>query len=156
MMPVEVCESRYPLLVERYALDPRGRGGGKFRGGFGIVKDYRLLCGGGFVTATFGRHRFLPWGAGGGDDGSPNGVAVLRDGKTLLWKGKLARHPLRRGDVVRLVTGTGGGFGPPSGRDPALVREDAMNGFCSLEDARKVYGVVLDPGSFERREHGNI
>jgi N-methylhydantoinase B len=164
MMPVEVCESRYPLLVERYAFAVTDRGAGKFRGGFGLLKDYRLLCEEGFVTATFGRHRFLPWGAEGGDDGSPNGVAVLRGGETAAWKGKLARFPVKRGDVVRLVTGTGGGCGAPSERDPDLVRTDVMNGFCSLERAREVFGVELDPLSFEidrekthaRRHHGNL
>jgi N-methylhydantoinase B len=163
-IPVEVCESRYPLLVEGYAFDVTGRGAGKFRGGFGLRREYRLLCEEGFLTATFGRHRFLPWGAEGGDDGSPNGVAVLREGETLVWKGKLARFPLKRGDVVRLVTGTGGGYGNPFERDPELVRKDVLNGFCSPENARDVFGIELDPRSFEidrakteaRRRHGNL
>jgi N-methylhydantoinase B len=164
MVPVEVCESRYPLLVERYAFAVTESGAGRFRGGFGLRRDYRLLCDEGSLTATFGRHRFLPWGAEGGDDGSPNGVAVFREGKTIVWKGKLARFPLKRGDVVRLVTGTGGGFGAPSERDPDLVRTDVLNGFCSLERARDVFGVELDPCSFEidrekteaRHGYGNL
>ena len=150
IMPVEVCENRYPLLVDRYAFAVTDRGKGRHRGGFGVVKDYRVLCGEGFVTATFGRHKYPPWGFEGGEEGSPNGVAVFPAGKecgsewgssnqwasgAAVWRGKLARYPLRRGDVVRLVTGTGGGFGPPRERDPELIRHDVENGFAPADRA---------------------
>jgi len=66
-----------------------------------------------------------------------------------LWKGKLARHLLRHGDVVRLVTGTGGGYGPPLERDPLLVQEDVRNGFFSIAEAKDIYAVMLCPGTIE-------
>jgi N-methylhydantoinase B/oxoprolinase/acetone carboxylase alpha subunit len=64
-----------------------------------------------------------------------------------VWAGKLARYRLRRGDVVRLITGVGGGYGNPLERDPDLVREDVRNGFLTVEQARRRYGVVLEAGS---------
>lgn len=147
VMPVEVCETRYPLLVEKYGFNTGQEGAGTYRGGFGLVRDYRILCEEASLTTTFGRHKYPPWGAKGGEDGSPNGVFVFRgDGKKpSLWRGKLARHRLMEGDLVRLVTGIGGGVGPPKERAPELVLDDIRNGFISVEDARKVYGVEIDP-----------
>jgi N-methylhydantoinase B len=113
------------------------------------VRDYRIACSEAYLTTTFGRHRFPPWGAASGGNGSPNGVAVIPCGQTepAVWAGKLARYRLRRGDVVRLITGVGGGYGNPLERDPDLVREDVRNGFLTVEQARRLYGVVLEAGS---------
>ncbi len=149
IMPVEVCEARYPILVEQFSFNTQPAGAGQFRGGFGLVRDYRILCERAELTTTFGRHRYQPWGGAGGQEGSPNGVAVIPAGQTepVLWKGKLARYPLRRGDVVRLITGVGGGYGDPLTRDPALVQADVRHGLLTVADARRLYGVVLDPES---------
>jgi len=148
IMPVEVCESRYPLLVEQFTFNNAGpAGAGQYRGGLGLVRDYRVLSESARLTTTFGRHRFPPWGAAGGQPGSANGVAVIPQGERepVLWKGKLARYPLRRGDVARMVTGVGGGYGHPGEREPGAVQQDVRNGLLSVEQARDVYGVVLDP-----------
>ena len=146
IMPAEVCEARYPILVEQYRLDPGSGGAGRFRGGFGLVRDYRILAEEAAVTTTFGRHRRPPWGVAGGSDGSVNGVQIFRgaSGRAELWAGKLARLPLARGDLVRLVTGTGGGYGLPSDREPERVRQDVLDGFLSREAALDTYGVVLE------------
>ena len=142
IMPVEVCETRYPLLVEQYAFDIRAAGAGEHRGGCGLVRDYRLLAESAELTTTFGRHRYPPWGAHGGQPGSTNGVAVFPHGATApaLWRGKVARYPLRRGDVARLITGTGGGYGDPSRRAPARVRQDVRDGLLTREQAARIYG----------------
>jgi N-methylhydantoinase B len=145
IMPVEVCEARYPLRVERFAFDTgRQAGAGKFRGGFGLVREYRVLCAEADVTATFGRHKFPPWGAGGGQDGSPNAVEVIPAGAPapVLRQGKLARRRLRRGDVLRLITGMGGGYGDPRERAAEAVWEDVRNGYLTGEEAGRVYGVA--------------
>jgi N-methylhydantoinase B len=151
IMPVEVCESRYPLLVDQFTFNLQSAGAGQYRGGFGLVRDYRILSQSAQLTTTFGRHRFLPWGAAGGEAGSPNGVAVIPDAASepTVWKGKLARYPLRRGDVARLVTGVGGGYGDPASRHPEAVRQDVHNEFLSVEQAREIYGVILDPETLE-------
>ncbi|MBI3764500.1 MAG: hydantoinase B/oxoprolinase family protein [Chloroflexi bacterium] len=148
-IPVEVCETRFPILVEQYALNAVNCGAGRYRGGLGLVRDYRVLCEAASLTTTFGRHRFPPWGEAGGSDGSPNGVAVIPAGarEPAVWRGKLARYRLRRGDLARLITGTGGGYGNPLERDPALVQRDVRDGIITLDQAEKVYGVRLDPAS---------
>jgi N-methylhydantoinase B len=142
-----VCEARYPIVVEGYTFNTTPAGAGRFRGGFGLVREYRITCERAELTATFGRHRFLPWGAGGGREGSANAVEIIPAGATAprVRRGKLARYPLRRGDVARLITGSGGGYGDPMRRDPALVQADVRNELVTVEQAREVYGVVVDP-----------
>jgi N-methylhydantoinase B len=149
IVPVEVCEQRYPLLVDRFTYNLQPAGAGRFRGGFGLVRDYRILSDEAELTTTFGRHRYPPWGAAGGQDGSPNGVAIILSGQAepLVWRGKLARYPLRRDDVARMVTGVGGGYGDPLGRDPQLVQIDVQNELLTVSDACRLYGVVIIPQS---------
>ena len=151
VMPAEICEARYPLMVEQYTFNTVPKGAGRYRGGFGLVREYRILCEDARLTATFGRHKYPPWGAMQGQEGSPNGVLLLPKGgtRTPIWKGKLARHPLKAGDRVRLITGAGGGYGTERERDPAAVREDVLNGLVSRKQAREIYGVHLAPETLE-------
>lgn len=148
IMPVEVCETRYPILVEQFTLNTvQPAGEGRFRGGFGLVREYRVLCEQAELTATFGRFKFPPWGAEGGADGSPNAVEVIPQGASgpVVRRGKLARYRLGRGDRARLITGTGGGYGEPFERDPARVRDDVRDETLTLAQAAEIYGVVIDP-----------
>ena len=151
-IPVEVAEQRYGVLVERFGLDVvEGAGAGRRRGGRGIVREYRILSDDALLTVAFGRHRFPPWGVAGGRDGSVNLVEVVpADGGSVLRFGKAASQRLRRGDLVRLVTGTGGGHGDPRERERELVREDLANGLITPTEARDVYGLEDDLAS-ERR-----
>jgi len=147
VIPVEVCETRYPLLVDQYAFNETSAGHGRYRGGLGLIRDYRLLAEEALLTTTFGRHKFPPWGANGGGDGSPNGVEVFVNGEDepILWRGKIARHRLQRGDVARMVTGVGGGNGDPHQRPLAAILHDVKNEYITLETAADIYGVLLDP-----------
>ena len=151
IIPVEICETRYPILVDQFTFNETPAGHGQHRGGLGLIRDYRLLADEALLTTTFGRHKYPPWGANGGGDGSPNGVKVFspRQAEPLLWRGKLARHVLRRGDVARLVTGVGGGYGHPHRRPVSAVVDDVKNGYVSLETALNVYGVQLEPETLE-------
>jgi N-methylhydantoinase B len=89
----------------------------------------------------FGRYRFPPWGVDGGREGSVNYVEVVpADGSAPRRFGKVARMPLRAGDLVRLVTGTGGGHGDPAERERELVDEDLADGITTEAEAREVYG----------------
>jgi N-methylhydantoinase B len=140
-IPVEVTETRYGVMVDRYALHNEDGGAGLYRGGKGVVLDYRITSEEAFLTATFGRHKFPPWGMNGGRQGSRNYIRVIRrDGREEEF-GKVARSPLRRGDVVRLVTGTGGGYGDSLGRPRSKVMDDLKNGYVTPEQAREHYGV---------------
>ncbi|UYZ15253.1 hydantoinase B/oxoprolinase family protein [Brevibacillus sp. WF146] len=149
-VPVEVAETRYGIMVEEYSLRTDGAGAGEFRGGCGVVRAYRAMSDGQTVTATFGRHKFLPWGFNGGHDGSRNEFVIVKaNGEVAGPFGKCARFPLNKGDVVRLMTATGGGYGNPLNRPAEKVAWDAKNGYISVEQARDIYGIVLNPHTFE-------
>jgi N-methylhydantoinase B len=140
VIPVEVCESRYGVRVEQYALEVMDAGAGEYRGGRGLVRDYRITSEWAGVTATFGRHKFLPWGMQGGREGSRNYVELIHaDGRTEVV-GKCARHMLARGELARLHTGTGGGYGDPRRRPHELVLEDVRDGYVTAEQAARDYG----------------
>ena len=148
IMPVEVCESRYPVLVDQFRFnDGQPAGIGRYRGGLGLVRDYRILTAEADLTATFGRFKYPPWGADGGGDGSANAIEIIPKGKSkpVLRRGKVARYRLQRGDVARLVTGVGGGYGDPMERDPELVQEDVRNEILTPNQAAEIYGVVIIP-----------
>jgi N-methylhydantoinase B len=148
--PVEVVESRYPVLVERYALNVEAGGGaGRHRGGFGVVRTYRVhgaseASGYGSIGG-FGR---VPWALGGGSPGTENFLDYTTP-DLHLRRGRVPRVELTDGAVVSSVTGTGGGFGDPFEREPERVREDVLDGYVTAEEARTVYGVVLDAESLE-------
>jgi N-methylhydantoinase B len=144
-IPVEVAEQRYGVRVERFGFDiVPGAGAGRRRGGRGLVREYRICSDEALLTVAWGRHMYPPWGAAGGRDGSPNYVEVLRDGKPISARfGKVSRMPLRRGDVVRLVTGTGGGYGDPRERETDLVLADLRDELITPAEATHFYGPSL-------------
>ncbi len=141
VIPVEVAEQRYGIRVERFGFHiAEGAGAGYRRGGRGLIREYRIRCEQALLTVAWGRHLFPPWGAAGGRDGSPNYVEVIRDGSRPTQPfGKISRMPLRRGDLVRLVTGTGGGYGDPGRREPALVRQDLRDEIITPREAEQFY-----------------
>ena len=147
--PVEIVEARYPLLVERYALNVEAGGGaGRWRGGFGVVREYRLH--GSRAAAaygSFGGWDRKPWGLAGGAEGSHNLLVYVRDGVPTPPHGRVPRLALADGDRTRATTGTGGGWGDPLDREAWRVREDVLDGYVSAAAAREDYGVVLDPAT---------
>jgi N-methylhydantoinase B len=110
-IPVEVAETRYPIRVLRHELRRDDAGRGRFSGGRGIIREYELLADDAELTTSFGRHRFPPWGVQGGASGSENAVEIYRAGALIARAGKLSRFALQRGDVIRILTGSGGGWG---------------------------------------------
>jgi N-methylhydantoinase B len=138
-IPVEITETRYGVTVDRYTFHNEDGGAGRYRGGKGVVLDYRITSDEAFLTATFGRHKYPPWGMNGGREGSRNYIRVIRKDGSKEEFGKVARLPMRRGDVVRLVTGTGGGYGDSLGRPRSRVVDDLKNGYITPEQAREHY-----------------
>ena len=138
--PAEINEARNGLYVDRMELNTEPGGEGKYAGGRGIVMDYRVRGDNGFLTAGYTRSKFPPWPLDGGREGSPNYVRYLgKDGtdQRYAFVSGLTTHT---GDVIRVVTGTGGGLGDPKERDRAAVAEDVRNGLITPERAREVYG----------------
>ena len=144
-VPIEVAETRYGVMVDEYRFRCDGGGAGKFRGGSGVIRSYRALTDNQTITATFGRNKFLPWGASGGKDGTKNEFDVIKaNGEKDGPFGKYARYPLNKNDVVRLITASGGGYGNPAERALESVAMDVRNGFITIEQAKNDYGVIIN------------
>ncbi|NJK80278.1 MAG: hydantoinase B/oxoprolinase family protein [Chloroflexaceae bacterium] len=140
--PVELIEQKYPLRVDCYRFNTESGGGaGRYRGGLGLVHEYRLTDDGGFLQASLGRSIELPWGIHGGQSGSPNYLEIVRNGEVIKRTARVAYFPLQRDDVVRIVTGRGGGWGPPSERPREHVHADLADGYITVHEAREVYGI---------------
>jgi N-methylhydantoinase B len=139
--PAEVAESRYGLYIDQLRLNDEPGGEGAYRGGKGIVLDYVVRADGCFFTCAYTRNRQLPWPLAGGREGSPNYAEVIRADGTLETHSVVTALTVNEGDVIRLHTATGGGFGDPGRRSRELVLDDLRNGYVSAETARMVYGL---------------
>ncbi len=140
--PAEINEVRNGVFVNRLELNTEPGGEGRQVGGRGVVVEYEVRADDGWLTLGFTRSEHPPWAAAGGRDGSPNYCELIRveDGsreRYALASGVTARS----GDIVRIVTGNGGGFGDPTERDPAAVRSDVRDGLVSAATATEVYGL---------------
>ena len=143
--PVEIMEQTYPVLYRRYALHEGSGGAGQQRGGFGLDYEIELLRGEARASFVMDHGLTGPQGALGGQDGAVNRVEVIRDGVTLIPEhlSKAQDIALKPGDRVRVRTPGGGGYGPPSARDPALVAEDVRLGRYSAEEAAGLWPGLL-------------
>ncbi|ALC91461.1 5-oxoprolinase [Bacillus sp. FJAT-18017] len=149
-VPVEVAETRYGVMVDEYSLRADGTGAGEYIGGSGVVRSYRAMSDNQQVSVTFGRHKFAPWGMSDGKDGSTNEFYVEKaNGEVDGPYGIYARYPLNKGDVVKLVTATGGGFGDPLKRPAEKVASDVKNGYISVSQAENDFGVKVNPQTYE-------
>jgi N-methylhydantoinase B len=140
--PAEFTETRFPLLVEKLALRTDSGGAGKRRGGLGYEKHYRALvdC---RTIVTADRVRLGCYGVNGGKAGLPFCVTIDIEGVPRDLGGLVDGEPVLAGQIVRVRTTGGGGWGDPLERDPALVLRDVIDGKVSAAAARDDYGVIL-------------
>jgi N-methylhydantoinase B len=143
-IPVEILEAKYPLRIARYEVRPDSGGPGRHRGGLGHFRDIEVVGHQGAITATMERSKCPPWGLGGGEAGETNVIVVNPDGDEPRTYQKTSALPLAPGDIVSVRTGGGGGYGPPTERDPAAVLSDVREGYVSVDAAASDYGIVID------------
>lgn len=141
--PAEVIEHAFPLAMERNALNVEAGGGaGRRRGGFGTIREFRILNPtGGFLLASIGRSVQRPWGVGGGQEGTSNYYEVIRGDGESVRGGRVTGLPLAAGDLVRVVTGNGGGWGDPRERERDLVLDDLRDSYITAAIARDIYAL---------------
>jgi N-methylhydantoinase B len=75
------------------------------------------------------RFRFRPFGLNGGEAGAAGHLELVRDGDAQALHSKISNMPLRKGDMIRLVTSGGGGLGPPGERRESARRRDREQGY---------------------------
>ncbi|WP_339234494.1 hydantoinase B/oxoprolinase family protein [Oceanobacillus sp. FSL W7-1281] len=128
-LPIESMEMEYPLLLDKFELRNDSGGAGKFRGGLGIRRDYKVLNDVEF--ATHGDRQVIPpWGLFGGREGQCGEFVINPDTKNekKLETGKVSDVSLKSGDILSVRTPGSGGYGNPEERDKELQAEDALEG----------------------------
>jgi len=140
-IPVESLEQDYPFVrVEEYSIRRGSAGAGKYRGGMGTRRVYRILEDDVMFNAYSDRFRILPWGLFGGKPGAPSQFTVERGGETIHLSSKV-NFPLQRGDRLIIEIAGAGGYGDPRERDRKAVLRDIDYGFLSEAEARELYGL---------------
>ncbi|MBX9760406.1 MAG: hydantoinase B/oxoprolinase family protein [Beijerinckiaceae bacterium] len=142
--PTEQLESKYPVLVEKYALRQDSAGAGRHRGGLGAEMVVQALSP--FtLTTRIDRMHCKPWGLDGGHDAMGNSIGIRTNGEWSeeLPNAKVFGVRIRKGDAYVMRSGGGGGFGTPLERDPEMVLLDVQQGYVSRDAARTSYGVVI-------------
>jgi N-methylhydantoinase B/oxoprolinase/acetone carboxylase alpha subunit len=151
-IPVEINESGIPIFFKRKSITCDSGGPGKFRGGCGqevvikVLDDPSVAKNGLNVSMRGGRLGVDVEGLFGGWKASGENVARL-NGQVLPNTNKVVT--LWPGDELSINFLGGGGYEDPSLRDPDLVRNDVLNGLVSVEKAREIYRVAIDPATLE-------
>lgn len=142
--PIEFAEMEFGVEIERFAIHCDSGGPGRWRGGCGIVRDIRVLADEAVLGLRIDNCRHPAFGVNGGMCGRAGRAVVNPDGpepRDLATMGD--GNGLKKGDLVRIVTPGGGGWGCPLDRPAEDVLADVLDGFVSETSARDDYGVVL-------------
>jgi N-methylhydantoinase B len=147
--PVEVLETKYPFIVERYALRNDSGGPGQFRGGLASSRIFRVTAPEVTVSALFDRTKTQARGIFGGGPGASGGIFIKRRGETEFRRfsevfgtvsdSKFTRVIVTEGDEIMLNSAAGGGYGNPLERARELIEDDLRQGFVSPEAAAGDY-----------------
>lgn len=142
-IPAEVYETKFPVRLEEFSIRADSGGAGRYRGGCGVVRRYKMLEGC-YSALWFERSKTPAWGLNGGGDGAGPYIEItLPDGST--------EHPLKMrargfeaGTVFQTMTGGGGGNGNARSRPFDEVLSDVRQGYVSRQAAWDVYGVRIN------------
>ncbi|MGZ5115573.1 MAG: hydantoinase B/oxoprolinase family protein [Burkholderiales bacterium] len=142
--PAEFVEASYPLRVRSYAINRDTGGAGRWRGGCGVVREMEILADQVTVALRIEGDVNPPWGVAGGRCAG-SGRCIVNPGRAdeRVLPPLSDGHVLKRGEIVRIETGGGGGWGHPFDREPERVLEDVRGGFVSRDRAERDYGVVV-------------
>ena len=141
--PTEAAEGDLPLRLRWVRLWTDSGGAGRYRGGLGYVAEVEWLRGEGTLSVRRDRHRTGPWGVFGGQPAPPCRTLLIHpDGSEEEIPSKKVLT-LRAGDVMRIWTTGGGGYGDPLERPAETVLDDVLDGRVSAEGAARDYGVVV-------------
>ena len=142
-LPTEFSESRFPFVVERLGLAIDSGGAGRYRGGLGYEKHIRMRKDAHFMSIA-DRSILACWGLKGGKAGHPFQVTIDPGGPGEREVDALAdAEPVAAGEVIRIRTTGGGGWGDPLDRPYDEVERDLRWGKVSVRAARDEYGVVV-------------
>ena len=147
-MPIEATEMEFTkILARKYELMKDTGGAGEERGGLGIERELEVLQDDVKYTGLGDRHKFHPWGLEGGKEGGSGAFyrVSAEDGSVTRMGHKTTSLPLKKGDIIRVVTPGAGGYGDPKKRPAEKVLKDVIEQKVSVEAAKQEYGVVVVP-----------
>ncbi|MBO0875614.1 MAG: hydantoinase B/oxoprolinase family protein, partial [Pseudonocardia sp.] len=150
-IPIEILESRYPLVFSRHELRADSGGAGRHRGGLGLdieAHPQQVV----FTNIANERTSCPPWGLHGGQPGAVNDTIVAQPGAEAMHVKKHTGFRLEAGSSITFRTAGGGGWGDPFERPVAEVVEDVLDGLVTTQAARDQYGVALsEDGEVDRQ-----
>jgi N-methylhydantoinase B len=146
----EMFEHMTPHLLVRHEYLTDSAGAGRFRGGLGVETRYRVGADGTQIVA-FGDGDVEPaFGLFDGREGTLNKIELhYPDGRTTRTRSKDLIRDVPAGTLYVQHAGGGGGYGSPFERPAAKVQQEVRDGIVSLQAARDLYGVALDPDTLE-------
>ncbi len=139
-IPVEVAESEFPIIIERYGLVPDSGGAGQHRGGLAVERVWRCLTPDTSLIVRSDRAAHPPYGLQGGLPGAVSSNVLIHADGTEEELPSMFSRTIDEGDVYVHRTAGGGGWGDPRQRDPQRVADDVADGKVTAEAARKDYG----------------
>ncbi len=142
-IPIEITETKFPLMIRNYGIRNDSGGPGSSRGGCGIYREFTLQQDSN-LSLWWERSRTPAWGLFGGKEGKKPNVRIQHPNNKFENMLKVNAKPLKKGTIITGFTGGGGGFGNPYKRDPKMVLKDVLNRFVNIKNAKKLYGVVID------------
>ena len=150
MQSIEVVEQCFPVQFTRFELREDSGGPGKFRGGLGGVREWRTASEG--TLSVLADHGIVPTaGYFGGYPGALCRYEVVRGNETLLispeFRSKVTGFPVQAGDIISVHSQAGSGWSDAVEREPQRVLDDVLDHKVSVEQAREMYGLVIDPGT---------
>ena len=150
--PVEIIESEFPTRIERFEMITDSGGAGRWRGGLGFARDYRILTDEVRFSMRTDKHAIEPFGS---DDGLPGGkgACIVNPGgdKEKRLPSRFGDQRLSKGDLLLIERPGGGGLGNPLDRAAEQVLEDVRQGYVSVERARSDYNVAISYSDTEPR-----
>lgn len=143
--PIELIEASVPMEITRYGLVENSGGPGRSRGGYALIREYRILSDEATLHVRSDRRAILPYGLHGGLSGTPS-WNLVNDGSGQRTLPVCPMHAidLKQGDTFCHIQPGGGGFGDPLERDPDKVLDAVDNEMITEQYAAEVYGVVIN------------
>ncbi len=139
-IPIEVAESEFPILIERYGLVPDSGGAGRHRGGLAVERAWRCLTHSTSLIVRSDRAAHPPYGLAGGAAGAVSSNLLVHPDGSEETLPSMFSTTIAAGDLLVHRTAGGGGWGDPAERDPAAVRDDVLDGKVSASAALRDYG----------------
>ncbi|MCH9671629.1 MAG: hydantoinase B/oxoprolinase family protein [Gammaproteobacteria bacterium] len=137
--PIEMLEMSFPVRVDYYEVIPDSGGAGRWRGGLGARRAWRILGNDSRVAVCCERTKSPPFGLAGGQAGAPAKISLVhKDGSTEVLNSKGSFTAPVGSQVVFEVPGSGG-YGNPDERERERVDADIRDGYVTRAGADRDY-----------------